>query len=128
MIAFAQSISASFILWAIIRLFIEIRRSKTLKELVKQKFIILHFVTLLVYLTSLITYYVYFTIWEKNTDDENQVFISFAVSTFLFFCVQISLIFLFLNLSRPDDGVPDMKISSKDKLVSRNERSLSQHN
>ena len=128
MIAFAQSISASFILWAIIRLFIEIRRSKTLKELVKQKFIILHFVTLLVYLTSLITYYVYFTIWEKNTDDENQVFISFAVSTFLFFCVQISLIFLFLNLSRPDDGVPDMKISSKDQLVSRNERSLSQHN
>ena len=128
MIAFAQSISASFILWAIIRLFIEIRRSKTLKELVKQKFIILHFVTLLVYLTSLITYYVYFTIWEKNTVDENQVFISFALSTFLFFCVQISLIFLFLNLSRPDDGVPDLKISSKDQLVSRNERSLSQHN
>ena len=128
MIAFAQSISASFILWAIIRLFIEIRRSKTLKELVKQKFIILHFVTLLVYLTSLITYYVYFTIWEKNTVDENQVFISFALSTFLFFCVQISLIFLFLNLSRPDDGVPDLEISSKDQLVSRNERSLSQHN
>ena len=128
MIAFAQSISALFILWAIIRLFIEIRRSKTLKELVKQKFIILHFVTLLVYLTSLITYYVYFTIWEKNTVDENQVFISFALSTFLFFCVQISLIFLFLNLSRPDDGVPDLEISSKDQLVSRNERSLSQHN
>ena len=58
-------------LWAIIKLYVDAGSSLTLKELIDQKIIVLHFITLMVYLTATIVYFVYFAMWDKM-DEWNQ--------------------------------------------------------
>ena len=103
MLAAVQSLSAIFILWAIIRLYIASGKSLTIKELVKQKFITLHLVMLILYLISLCIFYIYFSMWDSlSLHKENSVFVSFTICSVLIFLVQVSLIFLFISLSKPE--------------------------
>lgn len=55
-----QGISAIFMLWAIVKFSLATGRSLTLSELSNQKMIVLHFMTMLVYLASVLTFYIYY--------------------------------------------------------------------
>ena len=75
-LATLQGISAVFMFWAIIRLLIASGRSLTIKELVKQKFISLHFATLSVYLAGLVMWNIIYARWDDyNLESENKVYI-----------------------------------------------------
>jgi len=109
MIGLCQAVSAAFILWAILKLYRASGRNLTLRELVNQKFITLHIITLIVYLASCIVYYVYFALWDKADEQaENRVFISWTISGILLTVVKLVLLYLFIKLSKPPhekDGV-----------------------
>ena len=75
-LATLQGISAVFMFWAIVRLLIASGRSLTIKELVKQKFISLHFATLSVYLAGLVMWNIIYARWDEyNLESENKVYI-----------------------------------------------------
>ena len=101
--AMLQGVSAVFILWAIIRLWMASGTSLTVKELVKQKFITLHFLTLLVYLAALVLWNIVWARWDNyDLNDENRVYVMWTIVTIFMSLVQLSLIFLFINLSAPE--------------------------
>ena len=68
MVGFCEFISACFLLWAILKLHVVSGRNLTLRELLNQKFVTVHIVTLLVYLTSIAIYYTYFGLWSTLPD------------------------------------------------------------
>ena len=101
--AMLQGVSAVFILWAIIRLWMASGTSLTVKELVKQKFITLHFLTLLVYLAALVLWNIVWARWDNyDLNDENRVYVMWTMVAIFMSLVQLSLIFLFINLSAPE--------------------------
>lgn len=63
-----QSISAIFMLWAVIKLYVAIGKSETLSALLDQRMITMHIVTFMVYLASVAIYYIFFGLW----DDEDE--------------------------------------------------------
>ena len=76
LLASLQGISAIFMFWAIVRLLIASGRSITIKELVKQKFISLHFATLSVYLVGLVMWNIIYARWDSyNQESENKVYV-----------------------------------------------------
>lgn len=104
-------------LWAIIKLYKDAGSSLTLKELIDQKIIVLHFITLMVYLTALIFYYVYFAMWDsKDSVKETKVFVAWTVVYIMLTAVQLVLVYLFWGLSKPScqDKSADEKISFHD--------------
>ena len=71
--------------------------------------IVLHFITMLVYLSSVITYYIYFAKWDDDPNDtdnareENQAFCSWAICQILLTLVEFVLICLFWGVSKKVD-------------------------
>ena len=101
MVGFCEFISACFLLWAILKLHVVSGRNLTLRELLNQKFITVHIVTLLIYLTSIAIYYTYFGLWsDDDPKSQNRVFVLWGVSQILLCICQLVLIYLFWRLSR----------------------------
>jgi len=69
-------------LWAVIKLYFAIRSSKALSTLLNQRMIMVHVVTLLIYLVSVSTYYIFFWLWQysDNVIAENKVYVTWAIS------------------------------------------------
>ena len=64
--------------------------------------------TMLVYLASVLTYYIYFAKWDNDESDdageENRVFVSWAICQLLLTFVECVLIYLFWGVSAVDTG------------------------
>ena len=68
--------------------------------------IVLHFITMLVYLISVITYYIFFAEWDGDDDnkrEENKVFCTWAICQILLTLVEFVLICLFWGVSKKID-------------------------
>ena len=66
MVGTGQAISAIFMLWAILKLFMFTTRTPSLRELTKQRYMTLHVVTLALYLVSVLFYYIYVSWWDSS--------------------------------------------------------------
>lgn len=95
-----QAISAVFMLWAFIKLYLAIRRSEALSNLMDQRMIMIHLATFLIYLASLAIFYTLYWFWGfQNEQAENKVYVSWTVSNICITVVQLVLIYLFWKLS-----------------------------
>ena len=88
MTGLCQAISMLFLLWAIIRLYKASGRSMTLRELSTQTMMVIHLITVFVYLLSTTIYFIFFSLWDYTSREaENKVYISFTCSQILLFFV-----------------------------------------
>ena len=63
--------------------------------------IILHTITFMVYLLSLMFTYVFYSQWDtKSIEAQNRVFATFSVAMILLFFVQLVLIYIFYGLGK----------------------------
>ena len=92
-------------------------RFLTLRELLNQKFIIFHIVTLLVYLVSLFSYYWCYSVWDSESKEaENKVYIAWTACALLLFLVKLVLVALFLGLSKVPDSAENLTIEPVDVM------------
>ena len=69
-IGFCQLISVVFMLWAIIKIYRISGQSMTIKQLVNQRIIITHVITMFIYLGSVIVHLIFYTRWQERDDIE----------------------------------------------------------
>ena len=88
-------------IWAIIRMKIISRRHRTLREQANQQMILLHLVTMLVYLVVLTLHTVFVFIWiDDESTHPNKVFLSLTTLRLCQLVVQLVLVWLFLGFSK----------------------------
>ena len=81
MVGLCEVISVVFMIWAIVRIYLQSMNSMTIKQLVSQREIIVHVITMFLYLGSVIVHLVYYARWKKYQDtiNEKKVYVSFAI-------------------------------------------------
>ena len=81
MVGLCEVISVVFMIWAIVRIYRQSMNSMTIKQLVSQREIIIHVITMFLYLSSVIVHLVYYARWKKYQDtiNEKKVYVSFAI-------------------------------------------------
>lgn len=96
-------------IWAILNLYCKLGRKSNLREFVKQRAMVLMFVTYVVYMGSVAIYFSYYTIWDRKPSEKiiNKVFVWWTVAVFLIFCVQLVLITVFWSLSSDSTAAPE---------------------
>lgn len=100
-----QLISASFMLYAIFRIWCILRTENTLREFFSQKVIVLHFSAFTVYLLSILIYYIFWALWDTtSSDDTNKVFLTWGLSVQMSAVSQFILIYIYWKLSSDIEG------------------------
>ena len=122
-IGLTQAVSCVFMFWAILKIYFATGHSLTLSELADQKMIGLHFLAMVIYLAAVVTNYIFVALWtETDKNQENRVFVSWAICQLLLTVVQLVLIYIFWGLSKKEevvefDDVPDFKTEDSKQLI-----------
>ena len=100
-------ISGLFMLWAIFRLQSSIKQTPMFKEMLNQKMIKTHFITLVIYLLSVLVYYIFYATWNdtQNRKKTNEMYVSWTLSVIFMWIVQAVLIYISWVLSTDEQWV-----------------------
>ena len=86
-------------LWAIIRLYSSINMKNEFEGLFNQRMIIIHLSTFVIYIISLVLYYVFYYLWVDAYKSENLYYLFWTISDLMLYIVQFVLMFILLRLS-----------------------------
>lgn len=94
-----ELISGLLMLWAIIRLYSSINMKNEFEGLFNQRMIIIHLSTFVIYIISLVLYYVFYYLWVDAYKSENLYYLFWTISDLMLYIVQFVLMFILLRLS-----------------------------